>query len=645
MFKYFSFSFYLLIFSLLLSVLIFPTKINAQNLDNLIFVQIPNQSNLIGEESDKRFSPLDRYIEGARIVRFSLETQNVVYLTPEFYAAADPDISFDGHHIIFAGKRDKSDLWQIWEMKIDGSEKRQVTKSSSDCYMPVYAGKRFYLDDPQPTPQIIYAGTEHQWKHLADNRPILAIYATDPQGETTHRLSFNLFDDFSPAVLPDGRIVYSSWQLSGEKSGIAGKFGFMGINIDGTDVMTYYGNHADPVYKDMISISRTDDRVYFIESNHLKWLGGGNIAELSQARPLHSYKKLTNETNGVYHSPCQILTGELLSSFRSLVPEDVFSIYRINPESGERLEEVFRQPGWHSIDMHPIFRRSQAKGRSNWLIPGSTSGVFYCLDSYMTDLPDHKRIETGKIAFIRVLEGLPVIDDTVSHFLGNDSLEKTLKWYNPRKILGTAPVAKDGSFQIRVPAKTPINFQLLDADHLSLLNQEAWTWVMGNENRGCIGCHENRELSPPNVLVDAVVKPANDLTSLENMRTVDFKNQIASVIGKKCATADCHINGNSLLNFVQKPVKGDPTGSRKVYEILLTITEEKKKGLYIIPGNARLSPVIWHIMNMKENMKSRPERFQNSSSILAKKLTQNEKKLFIEWIDTGAFWDLSIFNN
>ncbi len=645
MFKIFSYSFSIFLFTLFIAVIFLsiPTKLSALSDEDLIIVQVPSQSKSFNNE--RIFSPLDLYIENTRIIRYSTVSNRTVNLTSDFFAAADPDISFDGHYIIFAGKKEKSDFWQIWEMKIDGSGKRQVTESSSECYMPVYAGKRFYLDDPQPTPQIIYAGTEHQWKHLADNRPILAIYGTDPQGETTHRLSFNLFDDFSPAVLADGRIIYSSWQLSGEKSGIAGKFGFMGINIDGTDVMTYYGNHADPVYKNMISISSTNDRVYFIESNHPKWLGGGNIAELSQARPLHSYKKLTNETNGVYHSPCQTLTGELLSSFRSLVPEDVFSIYRINPESGERLEEVFRQAGWHSIDMHPIFKKSQAKGRSNWLIPGSTSGVFYCLDSYMTDLSDHKRIESGKIAFIRVLEGLPVIEDTVSYFSGNDSLQNNLKWYNPRKILGTAPVAKDGSFQIRVPAKTPINFQLLDAGHLSLLNQEAWTWVMGNENRGCIGCHENRELSPPNVLVDAVVKPANDLTSLENMRTVDFKNQIAPVIDKKCATADCHINGNSLLNFVQKPVKGDLTGSRKVYELLMTLTEEKEKGLYIVRGHARLSPVIWHIMNMKENIKSRPDRFQNSSSILAKKLTENEKKLFIEWIDTGAFWDLSIFNN
>ena len=79
------------------------------------------------------------------------------------------------------------------------------------------------------------------------------------------------------------------------------------------------------------------------------------------------------------------------------------------------------------------------------------------------------------------------------------------------KILGTIPIEKDGSFQVRVPAMTPLRFQLLDEDQNVLRSQRAWTWVMGNENRGCIGCHENRELSPPNIIVDAVTKAPQEL--------------------------------------------------------------------------------------------------------------------------------------
>jgi hypothetical protein len=59
-----------------------------------------------------------------------------------------------------------------------------------------------------------------------------------------------------------------------------------------------------------------------------------------------------------------------------------------------------------------------------------------------------------------------------------------------------------------VPASTPIAFALLDAEGRVVARQEDWVWVMPREWRGCIGCHEDREMVPPNVLAEAVVQPA-----------------------------------------------------------------------------------------------------------------------------------------
>jgi len=36
----------------------------------------------------------------------------------------------------------------------------------------------------------------------------------------------------------------------------------------------------------------------------------------------------------------------------------------------------------------------------------------------------------------------------------------------------------------------------------------SWFWVMPMERRGCIGCHEDRELTPPNRHVFALRKRA-----------------------------------------------------------------------------------------------------------------------------------------
>jgi hypothetical protein len=73
------------------------------------------------------------------------------------------------------------------------------------------------------------------------------------------------------------------------------------------------------------------------------------------------------------------------------------------------------------------------------------------------------------------------------------------------------PLSGDGSFHIEVPAERPISFDLLDADGLEVARQHSWVWVMPHESRGCIGCHEDRETAPQNLLAEAVVKPAQKL--------------------------------------------------------------------------------------------------------------------------------------
>jgi hypothetical protein len=45
--------------------------------------------------------------------------------------------------------------------------------------------------------------------------------------------------------------------------------------------------------------------------------------------------------------------------------------------------------------------------------------------------------------------------------------------------------------------------------------QDSWTWVMPREWRGCIGCHEDREMVVPNKMADAFVKPAVRLGQTE----------------------------------------------------------------------------------------------------------------------------------
>ena len=104
---------------------------NASQQPLIIFVQTPAIS---GDDLLNRFS------EGSRIVRTTSgpTASNVVNLTPEFFAAADPQVSFDASRILFSAQSQPGARWQIWEMRADGSAKRQVTRLEFDCLRPGY---------------------------------------------------------------------------------------------------------------------------------------------------------------------------------------------------------------------------------------------------------------------------------------------------------------------------------------------------------------------------------------------------------------------------------------------------------------------------------------------------------------------------
>jgi len=617
--------FFVILFTFLITGLFAQPE--AQQFDTLIFVQIPSEAgpNISADVNELSFK--GRYVKGARIITWNGSTSKITNLTPDFEAACDPDIAPDGKSMIFCGIKTSSDTWQIWKMNPNGSDKVQITQNSQDCFAPTYAGNRFYLNDPQPTPQIIYVSRESDKK----NSPY-AIYATDIQGEITRRLSFNLLNDYAPDVLPDGRILFSSWQRSGKGQDVTERIALMAINNDGTDLMAYYGNHENPLLKEMINISQFDDRVYFIESEQYHWLGGGSISSVSQNRPLHSYRKINHDNKGkeLYHSPAALPNGELIASYRTNTSDSEFAIYLLDQKTGKRIKELYQQPGWHTIDTQVLLSYRRPKGRSNWLIPGSTSGVFYCLDIYISNLYMEEPIPRGSVKYVRVIEGKPKINK-------KDITNQGSKESEYRNVLGVSPVENDGSFHIRVPAEMPLTFQLLDENQFNIRSQKAWTWVMGNENRGCIGCHEDREWSPPNKMVDAILKPAVDLTSSDNQcRKADFLSQILPIIDNKCAVEGCHISGTVLPNLDNGIKAGSKEHSARIYDLLVHSHNKK----HVIPGRAIDSPLINHFLSSKTIEK--PEHLASQTTktkVKIKILDEKELRTFIEWIDLGAQWD------
>jgi len=82
------------------------------------------------------------------------------------------------------------------------------------------------------------------------------------------------------------------------------------------------------------------------------------------------------------------------------------------------------------------------------------------------------------------------------------------------RLLGTAPVERDGSFFVQVPSEQPLQFELLDGSGKTLKREAGYFWMRRGEQRVCVGCHAGPEMAPENAVPQVLLKftTPSDLT-------------------------------------------------------------------------------------------------------------------------------------
>ncbi len=75
-------------------------------------------------------------------------------------------------------------------------------------------------------------------------------------------------------------------------------------------------------------------------------------------------------------------------------------------------------------------------------------------------------------------------------------------------VVVEAPLEEDGSFFVRVPPDQPLLVDVLDAAGAAGERSRTPIWVRPRETRGCVGCHEAPDVSPPNRRPRAVAHDA-----------------------------------------------------------------------------------------------------------------------------------------
>ena len=359
-------------------------------------------------------------------------------LSAGFAEAADPEVSWDGKNILFAGRKTTSAPWQIYEIPAAGGAARQVVNVPYDCRSPIYQSEVYVIKAERPWKQIAFVANG-------------ALYSARMDGSDIRRLTWHADPDSFPQMMPDGRMVFSS------------RGGLFGINADGTE-FAEFSAHEGPLGKQQPAV--TDALVVFVEPD--------GLGSVSLARNLHSYRRVVS---GQFQTPAPLPGGEVLLSGKT--GQGRYSLWRLNPETGA-LARVHADPAADLLHARAIVARPEPDGRSSVVDLSEATGKLYCLSTHTTDSPNPAWASLVKRLRVTGAGGKP---------------------------MGELDLEPDGSFQLDVPANTPLTLEVLDAKGAPLRTCRQ-IWVRNNENRGCIGCHEDGELTPENRLADALNKPA-----------------------------------------------------------------------------------------------------------------------------------------
>ncbi len=585
---------------------------------------------------------------GGRLVLVAPDDAQRV-LTTGFFSAADPTVSFDGKRVLFAGQRAAEDLWNIYELNLAELSVRQVTRDCGNCRQPGYQATLYTIVSTEPWYQLTFVSDMAGEMNERGTGVARSLYSCKLDGSAVRRLTYNLSDDVDPFMMLDGRLLFTSFQRSTLERGIWGRAALFGVNIDGADY-ALFGDVSGGRFKRMPCVT---DRgvVLFVEGDRLEPDGAGQLGAVTFRRPLKSYRPITKVSDGyVYRYPAAWPDGRVLVSRRRLGGPQGYEIVLLEPKTGA-VEAVFDDPQRDDIQAIAVRPTPEPDGRSSVVTEEDPHGKLYCLNVAIDDSGTPHTDGPEPVRRVRFLEGVPpAASDQADYLAGrNGASVHGLPPLVQRRILGEVDISPDGSFHVEIPASIPLQIQTVD-EHGVALRTCGWIWSKNHEPRGCIGCHEDGELTPKNHLTESLQRSAIALTlPPERRRTVDFRRDIMPIIDRKCVA--CHdAQGDAPRLDGGLTLQSEPDGSahfNRAYTNLLetvpTVGRDTFVGKYVEPGKARTSPLIWHLFGKNlarswDGEQARREAVRIPAGRV-EPLTDLEQRAFVEWVDLGAMWD------
>ena len=404
------------------------------------------------------------YPPGSRVVQISapFDAGRVQVLSEGLAAAGGPTVSYDGQRVLFSGKANATEEWQIYQASPAGGGPRAMTSMPGGAMSPALL----------PDGGIAFVSPVPKTGGTQPAQPT-ALYVQSPGG-VPRRLTFSSRGITDPTMLSDGRILFVS-TLPPESSNSASGPALFTINNDGTEITAFAGPEDRNSTLQQPRLL-ADGRVVFLVSKSGSDSPGGVATSVRMARPFQSRAPLFPEATTRVRSVESADNGDLLvCAENASAARGSLALFRINPSATTLDTPLLSDSAWNVCEAVEVSPHPRPMGRLSTLDLTKSTGKILCLDANFSSL----RAGDGTPAATRV---------------------RVLAETSPGIVcaLGEVPVQADGSFLVEVPSDVPLGFETLDGDGRVLRREAPMIWVRPAENRTCVGCHEPHNRAPHN---------------------------------------------------------------------------------------------------------------------------------------------------
>ena len=401
---------------------------------------------------------------------------------------------------------DGKQSYHIYELDLDAPSPRvrQITRGPKNDCEPLYLADGSVAFTSDRGEHFVMCGGD---RHAAN------LYACAADGSNLRRLSSNVFNDFNPTLLSDGRILYSRWEYN-ERS-VTSLHNLFAMRPDGTHVSPVYGNATIRPNVIMFprQVPRTGKVMALLTAHHGQTHGPVGLIDADRGvdgeHPLTvltpdvpvSGEKVIDSFAGWFSDPVPLSETTYLCSYTPTVQPwlaDTWGLY-VGDRHGN-IALVLRDETISLAEPLPLVRRPRPHAippTAEGYAPPETSAGNADDDAHLLMLDVYEGlpgVARGTVKSLRIIEDVP----RVGLHRGGVIVTSATNIYTVKRILGRVPVEVDGSAYFVVPADRNVYFEALDADGREVQRMRSVVCLRPGERRTCVGCHEGRTTSPPN---------------------------------------------------------------------------------------------------------------------------------------------------